>query len=67
MSIQVLNSHRVRTAVTVGNLIDLVFAVVHEIAGNDISNQLNGTPLTREGVGQLVLAEINSNFKAIQE
>lgn len=55
-----------RTAVAVGNLIDLTFAIVNSIAGNDISDQLNGAPMTREGVGQLVIADINSSTKYAQ-
>lgn len=54
------------TAVTVANVIELVSAVVHEVAGNEISNQLNNSPLTREAVGQLVMARINQNFKSIR-
>jgi len=66
MNMQVGQSHQVRTAVAVGNLIDLTFAIVNSIAGNDISDQLNGAPMTREGVGQLVIADINSSTKYAQ-
>lgn len=59
-------SRRVETAVTVGNIIELTHAIIHEIAGNDISSQLNGSPITREAVGQLVLSKINAKYKHLQ-
>lgn len=59
-------SHRVQTAITVGNAIELVASVICEIAGNDISDELNGAPVSREAVGQLVIANINTHFGKLQ-
>ena len=50
------------TTVVLANACELVYSVFISIAGNDVSNSLDGKPLNREMVNNIVLAEINNNL-----
>lgn len=58
------SSEKIRDTVhTVAVVSDLVSAVVMKIAGNDVSNQLNNSPITRSLVSDLAVAEIRAQLK----
>lgn len=51
------------TVHTVAVISDLVGAVVTGIAGNDISNHLNKSPITRKLVGKAAVAHVLNKHK----
>lgn len=58
------SSEKIRDTVhTVAVASDLVSAVVMKIAGNDVSNQLNNSPITRSLVSDLAVSEIRAQLK----
>ncbi len=59
-----ISSEKIRNTVhTTAVASELVAAVVMNIAGNDISNQLNNSPVTRKLVSQMAVSQIRSNLK----
>lgn len=52
----------VNNAIVLANACRLVTEVIKEIAGNDISNHLQGTPVSRETISGLTLAAINKEL-----
>lgn len=51
------------TAVVLANASELVVGIISEMAGNDISNSLNGSKITADVVGQLVNQRVLSNLE----
>lgn len=51
------------SAITVGNAAELVANVITEIAGNDISNTVNNSPVTRDMVRSLVIVRLQRKFQ----
>lgn len=51
-----------RTVLTVGNAICLASAIIEKIAGNEISNTLNGSELSRAALHDIIGSQINKNF-----
>lgn len=58
---QTRNAMEVSTA-TVGNAVEVVSQVIVNIAGNDISNKLNGANITLNSVRDLAIARFNYNL-----
>ena len=52
----------VNTAVTLANIADGVFNVMHEIAGNDISSTINGTKISKEVLGGLIQNRVKAKL-----
>ena len=50
------------TTVVLANACELVYSVFISVAGNDVANSLDGKPLNREMVNNIVLAEINNHL-----
>lgn len=50
------------TLVTVANATELASAVVLGVVGNEISSQLQGSPLTREALCGLFMAKAQQTF-----
>lgn len=48
------NISTAKTAITLANASMIVTKIISKIAGNDISNSLNGSPVNRELVGAIV-------------
>ncbi len=53
-----------RTLVTVANAICLVTAVMKEVAGDTVSDKLNGSAVSDETYATLVVSEINKDIVA---
>jgi hypothetical protein len=47
---------------TLSNAVELASSVIKDIAGNDISNSLNGTSITKDLIQTLVLQRIQSQM-----
>lgn len=56
--------NEVANAIVLANACQLVVEVVREIAGNEISNHFQGSPVTTETVTGLALAAINKEIGA---
>ena len=56
------NMNRV-SSVVLANAAFIATGVIQEVAGNDISTSINGSVLTNESLGQLVLQRIANNLK----
>lgn len=54
--------HEVSNSVVLANACQLVTEVIKSIAGNDISNHLQGTPVSQETISGLTLAAINKEL-----
>ena len=52
----------VSTVVTVANIIDSVFNVMREVAGNEISSSINGTKVSKEVLSGLVQNRIRTKL-----
>lgn len=50
-------------AVILANCNEVVFSVISQIAGNDISNSVNGSPVTRSIIASLVNQRLLANAK----
>ncbi len=48
------------SAITIANAAELTAAVIHRIAGKDISNSFNGETLTRESVQNLAISRLRT-------
>lgn len=55
------------TAIVLANAGELVIDIISEVAGNDISNSLNGSKVTADVIGQLVNQRILSNIEAAKK
>jgi ligand-binding sensor protein len=52
-----LNSERTeKSLVVLANATEVIAAVISDISGNDISNSINGTQLTRQAVRSMIQA-----------
>lgn len=58
-----ISQDAVRNAVVVANIIEAVSSTIKDVAGNDISNQINGSDITREVLSVLIGENINSCLK----
>lgn len=54
--------HEVNNAIVLANACRLVTEVIKTVAGNDISNHLQGNPVTQETISGLTLAAINKEL-----
>lgn len=57
-----LNQKEHETALILSNAAELTAAVIKKVAGNDISTALNGSPLTREVIHNLVLSKLTEKL-----
>jgi len=57
MTQDVISQQTATTAIVIANVGELAAAVMHRIAGNDISSALNGQSLTREAVQTLAISK----------
>lgn len=57
MTQEVIGQETATTAIIVANVGELAAAVMHRVAGNDISSALNGQSLTREAVQTLAISK----------
>lgn len=53
-----------RTVATLANAICLVTAVIKEVAGDTVADQLNGSPVTDETYATLISTEFNKDIVA---
>ena len=51
-----------QTVHTIANATALATAIVHEIAGNEIANTLNGATLNKNAMDELIGSRIHANF-----
>lgn len=52
-----------KSIATLGNACELAARVIVEVAGNDISNSINGTNLTLDLVSKTALARFQKNLR----
>jgi len=57
----VINDKVHQSALILANAGELAALVIKRVAGNDISTAVNGSPLTREMIGNLVVRKIAQN------
>ncbi len=57
MTQEVISQQTATTAIVIANVGELAAAVMHRVAGNDISNALNGQNLSREAVQSLAVSK----------
>lgn len=57
-------ANQINTALVLANAGELVSSVIRQIAGNDISNSLNGSKVTNEIICSLTYRRIYSNLIA---
>lgn len=53
-----LNQKEHETSLILANAAELTAAVIKKVAGNDISTAINGSPLTREVIYNLLLSKL---------
>jgi len=50
------------TVNTVANAVSLATAIVQRLAGNEVANTLDGQPVNRQVLDQLIASRINANI-----
>lgn len=50
------------TVNTVANAVSLATAIVQRLAGNEVANTLDGAPVNRQVLDQLIASRINANL-----
>lgn len=58
MTTEVIGHQTLATALVVANIGELVAAVIHRVAGNEISTAINGETLSREAVQSLAISKL---------
>lgn len=51
-----------QTVQTIANAIALATAVAQKVAGNEVANTLNGLPVNKAAMDELIGSRINANF-----
>lgn len=51
-----------QTVQTIANATALATAVVNQIAGNEVANTLNGSPVNKAALDELIGSRIHANF-----
>lgn len=62
MEIHMASIQEVTNVITLANACALVSEVIMEIAGNEISSHIQGSPVTRDTINGLALASINKEL-----
>lgn len=55
-------NRKFQSSLVIANVVNIATGVIKEIAGNDISNSLNGSKVTTEVLESLVYQRLNSRF-----
>lgn len=55
-------NRKFQSSLVIANVANIATGVIKEIAGNDISNSLNGSKVTTEVLESLVYQRLNSRF-----
>jgi hypothetical protein len=50
------------TVLTIANATALASSIVHEIAGNEVANTLNGKPVNKSALADLIGSRVHANF-----
>lgn len=58
MTQEVISQQVAATAIVVANIGELTAAVIHRVAGNEISTAINGQNLSREAVQSLAISKL---------
>lgn len=56
------NTNNAMSTVVLANVCELTYAVFTGVAGNDISNSIDGQAMSREMVNDIVLAQVNNGL-----
>lgn len=56
------SKHSETTLLTLANAAELVAVVVTEIAGNEVSSQINGSPLTRAVIHDMAMTSFQNSM-----
>lgn len=58
-----IQQKKCQNAIVLANAVEVITRVIKNIAGNDISNSLNGSTITNEIITSLAMQRINSQIK----
>jgi hypothetical protein len=56
-----LTAQSTETLCAMANITDIVFKVIHEVAGNDISSTINGSKVSREVLTGLIQTRVRNH------